>query len=539
MKDIISAINTFESGRGDVPDYETNRRILKILVSLQEKGLDKIYHPVIEAFLCRLYENAAWYSQQYTKIAARQIISKFQIHAKSPVTEVFLDRISREKLFLLILKKELVANPELEPVLWRARIVLSKRVLENPDLPVNLKQLVAAMCQQCFTNEYVYPYSDEDKQRVEKLAALLEPALEKSSQDIWEMLLLTLGMWQRFESLGVYSAISELPEQTFSRYAQPVIRKMLVEPAREKEIKQTLHPFSPIKDKVSRKVMTQYEQYPYPRWRTPDPPPYRIAETIRHHNQDFCWPADFEKEEIQVLVPGCGTGKHPVGLALANPKTRILAMDLSTTSLSYAVRMANAYQLNNIEFLQGDILDLPKLKKTFHHIDCVGVLHHMARAHEGWQCLTDVLKPGGTLYLGLYSCVARAPLEQLKIAAEKENISPLPDGMRNFRKSLFDRGHGAWPHIRRSGIDLYSLSMFKDLLFHAHERCYHISEIARLIDRFNYRFIAFNPGRLRKVIESLSGSCFPSKDFSFWEKQEKLFTGTMRMLLFWLQKKEK
>ena len=50
---------------------------------------------------------------------------------------------------------------------------------------------------------------------------------------------------------------------------------------------------------------------------------------------------------------------------------------------------------------------ISRLQKTFDIIECVGVLHHMSEPKVGLGILTDVLKPGGLMKLGLYSSSAR------------------------------------------------------------------------------------------------------------------------------------
>ena len=57
--------------------------------------------------------------------------------------------------------------------------------------------------------------------------------------------------------------------------------------------------------------------------------------------------------------------------------------------------------------MQADILNLGQLNKQFDIVESVGVLHHMGNPMEGWKVLTDCLKPGGLMKIGLYSELAR------------------------------------------------------------------------------------------------------------------------------------
>ena len=52
--------------------------------------------------------------------------------------------------------------------------------------------------------------------------------------------------------------------------------------------------------------------------------------------------------------------------------------------------------------MQADILDFKdKLNKQFDIIESIGVLHHMDNPMAGWKILTDCLKPGGLMKIGL------------------------------------------------------------------------------------------------------------------------------------------
>ena len=53
--------------------------------------------------------------------------------------------------------------------------------------------------------------------------------------------------------------------------------------------------------------------------------------------------------------------------------------------------------------MQADILNLDQLNQDFDIIESSGVLHHMDEPLIGWKSLTDILKPGGLMNIGLYS----------------------------------------------------------------------------------------------------------------------------------------
>ena len=101
----------------------------------------------------------------------------------------------------------------------------------------------------------------------------------------------------------------------------------------------------------------------------------------------------------------------------------------------------------------------------FDIIESVGVLHHMQEPSIGWKILADHLRPGGMIKIGLYSSIARE--EITKIRAEIAHLKLRPDvkSMKDFRKKIIDREKDNVRFVQ----DFYSLSMFRDLLFHAQE----------------------------------------------------------------------
>ncbi len=75
----------------------------------------------------------------------------------------------------------------------------------------------------------------------------------------------------------------------------------------------------------------------------------------------------------EILVAGCGTGQHDLDTVSRFSKANMLAVDLSLSSLSYALRKVNEIRLSNIEYAQADIMELGNLGRRFDLIVCLGV----------------------------------------------------------------------------------------------------------------------------------------------------------------------
>ena len=87
--------------------------------------------------------------------------------------------------------------------------------------------------------------------------------------------------------------------------------------------------------------------------------------------------------DIDILIAGCGTGRHSIGVAQQFERSKVLAIDLSAASLGYAKARTGALGVTNIDYAQADILQLGATGRTFDMIQSAGVLHHLADPWAG------------------------------------------------------------------------------------------------------------------------------------------------------------
>src|SRR5262249_56920303 len=139
-----------------------------------------------------------------------------------------------------------------------------------------------------------------------------------------------------------------------------------------------------------------------------------------------------------VLVAGCGTGRHPIEVARKYKDARVLAIDLSLTSLCYAKRKTPAPLARRIEYAQADILKLGSIERTFDLIDASGVLHHLADPTAGWRILLSLLRPGGFMHMGLYTELARSDVVAARAFIREQGYRPTADDIRRCRQDLLN-----------------------------------------------------------------------------------------------------
>ena len=237
----------------------------------------------------------------------------------------------------------------------------------------------------------------------------------------------------------------------------------------------------------------------------------------------------------QILIAGCGTGQHSIEAATRYKNCNVLAIDLSLRSLAYAKRKTEELGINNIKYMQADILDLLKLGRQFDIIESAGVLHHMGNPMEGWKVLTDCLKLGGLMRIGLYSATARASIVRVrKEIAKAKKIDPLD--MKIFRRKLIKSKHEHHKLILLSP-DFFNLSSLRDLLFHVQEHRFTLPQIENYLSELALDFCGFESPTIVKKYKLQHQDPDDLFDLKKWDAFEKENPHTFsRMYQFWCQK---
>src|SRR4029450_11329876 len=120
----------------------------------------------------------------------------------------------------------------------------------------------------------------------------------------------------------------------------PLLIQQIEEPLEESRIRSSIPALTPIADAVSLAVQEQYEANPYPRWIKA--PVGQADVPIEDYVRSQCHAADVHftpgNDGCDILVAGCGTGQQAIDIARQLRGARLLAIDLSRSSLSYAIR---------------------------------------------------------------------------------------------------------------------------------------------------------------------------------------------------------
>ena len=388
-----------------------------------------------------------------------------------------------------------------------------------------------ALALQCFTNEYIYPQSDLESQKLQEIDRMVDASLANGQQP--EVLVLLC--------LASYKPLSQYPWHkllVFPQSLKVLAQRQIWDVTSELALKGRIPKFRDIKDDVSVKVQTQYEQHPYPRWVNVSFP--FESRTIPNIASDLSLKArdlnSSNDNNIDVLIAGCGTGQQSIEAALKYTNCEVLAIDLSLSSLAYAKRKTHELGISNIEYINTDILHLAELDRKFDVLECCGVLHHMDNPMAGWEVISDCLKIGGLMKIGLYSALARQHIAKMRDEISNFGLINDDHGMKKFRDFLV---HSDKSHHRKlfNAPDFYSASTFFDLLFHTQEHHFSIPEISNCLDKLGLVFCGFEDQNLIQKFRLQFNNNDSPYDLAKWHKfelsQPDIFAG---MYEFWCQK---
>jgi 2-polyprenyl-3-methyl-5-hydroxy-6-metoxy-1,4-benzoquinol methylase len=436
--------------------------------------------------------------------------------------------LAGEALLMALLQNRPVHDLALEQLLTAIRRGLLQCAAERDETVLTGAGLefFCALAQQCFINEYVFALSDGERAQLQKVQARLAADAEATSLDLI--------------AAASYLPLHQLPKARalLDRTSPDAVARLVTQQVREPLEEQADYDNIPIltstDDTVSLQVRKQYEENPYPRWI--DAPPIKPVPLVRFLFETLgTTPRSWTEATapIDVLIAGCGTGSHSLDTARRFARTRVLAIDMSRTSLAYARRKTRAFGLTNIDYAQADILKLGEIDRRFDVIEAVGVLHHLADPAAAWRLLLSLLRPNGLMFVGLYSASARRPLAAARGFIAERGYRATADDIRACRQVLMTRN--GLPPFR----DFSSMSGCRDLLFNVMEHQFTISEIKAFLDANDLTFLGFS--QLPKQVLAQFQRQFPDpparRDLAAWHSFEELHLYTFaNMYFFWVQK---
>jgi tetratricopeptide (TPR) repeat protein/SAM-dependent methyltransferase len=450
-----------------------------------------------------------------------------------------LAALGADPLLRALLEAMPVTTIEFERFLTSARHALLETASgQQSQAPSDIAALkfYASLARQCFINEYIFDCDNKERLAA---AACRTKLLELLDADAVVPPFLLLAVAAYFPLYTLRDA-ARLLAANAPGPINDVLRQQIREPLEEQALRAGIECLTSIAGGVSKEVRDQYELNPYPRWvKLPMP------DQIFQFNDEFRRSMPFapftpmpDDRAPEVLIAGCGTGSHSILVTKQYQGVQVLAIDLSLSSLSYAVRKTLELGITNIKYAQADILRLDDVAHSFDIVESVGVLHHLAEPFTGWRILLARLRPGGFMHLGFYSELARKHVVKAREFIAAQGYASAPEDIRRFRRDLAKQVANAELQWLSEISDFYSTSECRDLLFHVQEHRLTLGQIESFLEEFGLQFIGFElaPTVLRQYRARFTDD--PSAtNLRNWARFEADNPNTfIGMYRFWIQK---
>jgi SAM-dependent methyltransferase len=445
---------------------------------MDEKAVTFILQsPVISAYLARI--GGKW----PLPITNAEL---FGSESVAPLAGDLFLRCAMEATALPSVQLELLLESARAELLWLA----GEQGKDSDEIDDGIVGFACALARQCFINEYVYAQAEAES----GLASALRDRLLRDLASGAAITPLSLAVVAAYFPLHALPSAEALLRRDWPATIGGLLQAQLREPLEEAGERAAIARLGPVKDSVSLEVMRQYEENPYPRW-TINPLSAFAADQARGR----IVPAAERQAGLDILVAGCGTGRHAIQIAQVYPNARLLAVDISLPSLAYARRKTRELGLRNIEYAQADILELGTIDRSFDRIESVGVLHHLAEPTAGWRVLVSLLRPAGNMRIGLYSQLARRIIAEARERIAARGYRATADDIRRCRQDII-REPDHWK-LPIGGKDFYSMSGCRDLLFNVMEHHFTIPRIAAFLHDNDLSFLGFEPFDDPAVVE--------------------------------------
>jgi len=233
-----------------------------------------------------------------------------------------------------------------------------------------------------------------------------------------------------------------------------------------------------------------YTNHPYP-------PPLENLDRARDMWQDenvhraeyhLFWPNKEYRADFDVLIAGCGTWQA-AKFALCHPAARVVAIDISSTSLNHTESLKKKYDLSNLETRQLPIESVSNLDQRFDLVISTGVLHHLVDPDAGLRALKSVLTDDGIMYLMLYAPYGRTGVHMLQDYCRRLGIGTSPQEINDLTRTMgtLSQYHPLVLMMRgsRDGLDANALI---DALLNPRDRTYSVPQLFEFVERNGLKF---------------------------------------------------
>ena len=153
-------------------------------------------------------------------------------------------------------------------------------------------------------------------------------------------------------------------------------------------------------------------------------------------------------------------------------------IDVSATSIEETGKLKRKHRIENLELQQLPVERAAELGRSFEHVICTGVLHHLPDPDRGLRSLRDVLEPEGAMHLMVYAPYGRAGVYLLQDYCRRLGIGTTATEIRDLAASLqaLPPDHPLLP-LLRNAPDFRTEAGLADALLHPQDRAYSVPQL--------------------------------------------------------------
>lgn len=216
------------------------------------------------------------------------------------------------------------------------------------------------------------------------------------------------------------------------------------------------------------KVLDFYKELPFNYYSDPQ----KQMDSVKNGKANIKANGPLEKEIIKantILDVGCGPGWLSNSISYLYKDKKVTALDFNPVAVERASEVAKNMNLDT-NFIVDDLFNF-KPSDKFDLVMSIGVLMCTNDCLEAIRSLIrNTLKPGGSLYIGLYHKYGRPPFLNhfKKLSDEGKSENELLEEYSQIHSEIKDK-----THIK---------SWFRDQVLHPHETLHTIEEMIPLLD---------------------------------------------------------
>lgn len=237
-------------------------------------------------------------------------------------------------------------------------------------------------------------------------------------------------------------------------------------------------------------VRAFYESHPYPEpVATLDKRLDRYRDPRRRHAQNLLlWPLEKARSDRAILVAGCGTSQA-ARHALMEPEARVIAIDISETSLRHTGDLRKKHDIRNLRLHRLAIERVAELGETFDQIVCTGVLHHLSDPDAGLRSLRNVLARDGAMHIMVYAPYGRAGVYMMQDYCRLLGVGVTDAELRELGETLqaLPVDHPIAGVVKRAK-DFVQAHALADALLNPQDRAYSVPELYDWLERCDLKF---------------------------------------------------